>query len=143
MVRDPTMRECLMTVSAKRSSDDATVADDGDWRALIEDPEQSWLRALPAVMASQPAGVEVDRELQLVKMQDEINRRDAERPAVQHEVNVRDQMLRELHERFVREVQRRDEIIDGLRREQDWMRRGWRRFIIRSLQPPSAREHRG
>jgi SAM-dependent methyltransferase len=143
MVRDPTMREYLMTVSAKRSSDEATVPDDRDWRALIEDPEQSWLRALPAVMASQPTGVEVDRELQLVKMQDEINRRDAERAAVQHEVNVRDRMLRELHERFVREVQLRDEIIDGLRREQDWMRRGWRRFIIRGLQPPSAGEHRG
>ena len=76
-------------------------------------------------MADQPAQVAVDRELQLVKMQDEINRRDVERAAVQHEVNVRDQMIRDLHDRFVHEVQRRDEIIDGLRREQDWMRRGW------------------
>jgi hypothetical protein len=47
---------------------------------------------------------------------------------------VRDQMIRDLHDRFVHEVQRRDEIIDRLHREQDWMRRGWRRFVIR--RPP-------
>jgi SAM-dependent methyltransferase len=134
MVRDPTMREYLMTVSARPSAGEAGEPDASDWRTLIEDPEQSWLRALPAVMADQPAQVAVDRELQLVKMQDEINRRDAERAAVQHEVNLRDEMLRDLHERFVHEVQRRDEIIDRLRREQDWMRRGWRRFVTRPPQ---------
>jgi len=130
MVRDPAMREYLMTVSARPESGAVVAPDDRDWRALVEDPERSWLRALPAAMADQPTQVDVDRELQLVKMQGEINRRDEERAAVQHEVNVRDEMLKELHDRFVHEVQRRDGIIDGLRREQDWMRRGWRRFII-------------
>jgi hypothetical protein len=131
MVRDPAMREYLMTVSAKPAEGAVAVGDTRDWRALIEDPEQAWLRALPAAMTDQPRQVDVDRELQLVKMQDEINRRDVERAAVQHEVNVRDQMIRDLHDRFVHEVQRRDEIIDRLNREQDWMRRGWRRFVIR------------
>jgi len=143
MVRDPTMREYLMTVSARPATDAVAAGDPRDWRALIEDPEQSWLRALPAVMVDQPRQVDVDRELQLVKMQDEISRRDVERAAVQHEVNVRDEMLRDLHDRFVHEVQLRDEIIDGLRQELDWMRRGWRRFIIGRRPPPPARERRG
>jgi SAM-dependent methyltransferase len=134
MVRDPAMREYLMTVSAKPAEDAVADGDARGWRELIEDPEQAWLRALPAAITDQPSEVDVDRELQLVKMQDEINRRDVERAAVQHEVNVRDQMIRDLHDRLVHEVQRRDEIIDRLHREQDWMRRGWRRFVIR--RPP-------
>jgi hypothetical protein len=141
MVRDPTLREYLMTVSARPATDAVAGGDTRDWRALIEDPEQSWLRALPAAMADQPRQVDVDRELQLVKMQNEVSKRDIERAAVQHEVNRRDEMLRELHDRFVHEVQLRDEIIDGLRREQDWVRRGWRRFII-GRRPPPAREPR-
>jgi SAM-dependent methyltransferase len=140
MVRDPTMREYLMTVSAKPSSDAVAERDERDWQALIEDPERSWLRSLPAAMTDQPRQVDVDRELQLVKMQEEVSKRDVERAAVQHEVNVRDQMLQELHDRFVHEVQRRDDIIDGLRREQDWMRRGWRRFVIG--RPPQTGETR-
>ena len=129
MVRDPTMREYLMTLSVKPADGAVPDPDARDWRALVDDPEQSWLRALPAVMKDQPP-FDTDRELQLVRMQHEISVRDAERAAVQQEVNLRDEMLREVHDRMVREVQRRDEIIDGLRREQDWMRRGWRRFII-------------
>jgi SAM-dependent methyltransferase len=127
MVRDPTMREYLMTVSV-RPADAAPEPDGRDWRALIDDPEQSWLRSLPAAMIDQPAEVTVDHELQLVKLQQNYE-------AVQHEVNVRDEMIRDLHERLVREVQLRDEIIDRLRREQDWMRSGWRRFVIR---PPAG-----
>jgi SAM-dependent methyltransferase len=124
MVRDPSMREYLMSVSVKPAWDSAPEPGDSDWRALIEDPEQSWLRSLPAAMMDQPAGVIVEHELQLLKLQKNYD-------AVQHEVNVRDEMIRDLHERLVREVQLRDEIIDGLRREQDWMRSGWRRFVIR------------
>jgi SAM-dependent methyltransferase len=125
MVRDPTMREYLMSVSAKPAAQTLPEADESDWRSLIEDPEQSWLRSLPAAMTDQPAGVVVEHELQLVKLQKNYD-------VVQHEVNVRDEMIRDLHGRLVREVQLRDEIIDGLRREQDWMRSGWRRFIIRT-----------
>jgi len=88
------------------------------------EPEQAWRRSRPAVMAEQPTQVDVDRELQIVKVQQNYE-------AVHHEVNVRDQMSRDLHDRLVHEVQLRDEIIDGLRREQDWMRSGWRRFVIR------------
>jgi SAM-dependent methyltransferase len=129
MVRDPTLREYLMTVSVKPAETAAPEPDAGGWRELIDDPEQSWLRALPAVMKDQPP-FDADRELELVRLQHEITVRDAERAAVQQEVNLRDEMLRELHDRMVREVQRRDEIIDGLHREQEWMRRGWRRFVI-------------
>jgi len=129
MVRDPTMREYLMTVSAKPATADVAGRDERDWRSLIEDPEQSWLRLLPEAMADQPTEVDVDRELQIVKVQQNYE-------VVQHEVNVRDQMIRELHDRLVHEVQLRDEIIDGLRREQDWMRSGWRRFVIRQPREP-------
>jgi hypothetical protein len=142
MVRDPTMREYLMTVSAKPADGAAPDPDGSDWRALIDDPEQSWLRALPAVMKDQPP-FDADRELQLVRMQHEITIRDTERAAVQQEVNLRDDMLRDVHGRMVREVQLRDDIIDGLRREQDWMRRGWRRFIIGRRPAPPAREASG
>jgi SAM-dependent methyltransferase len=124
MVRDPAMREYLMSVSAKPAAQTLPEPYDSDWRALLEDPEQSWLRSLPAAMTDQPTDVIVGHELELVKLQKNYD-------AVQHEVNVRDEMIRDLHERLVREVQRRDEIIDGLRREQDWMRSGWRRFVIR------------
>lgn len=134
MVRDVSMREYLMTVSRKPEPGMPTAEEPADWRALIEDPEESWLRALPGAMNDQPAFA-VDREIQLVKMQHEIDIRDAERAAVQQEVNRRDELLRELHERMVREVQRRDEIIDRLHREQDWMRSGWRRWIVR---PPRS-----
>jgi SAM-dependent methyltransferase len=131
MVRDPSLREYLMTVSARPAASGARRdADDADWRTLIEDPERFWLRALPSEMVDQPRGVDVDRELQLVKMQHEINVRDVERAAVQQEVNVRDGMLRELHDRLVREVELRDRIIDGLNRDVDWMRRGWRRYVV-------------
>jgi 2-polyprenyl-3-methyl-5-hydroxy-6-metoxy-1,4-benzoquinol methylase len=130
MVRDPTMREYLMTVSAKPAAPSAAEPDERDWRELIEDPEQSWLRSLPAAMMDQPIDAGVGHELQLVRLQKNYD-------TVQHEVNVRDEMIRDLHERFVREVQRRDEIIDGLRREQDWMRSGWRRFVIRRPAQPS------
>jgi len=131
MVRDPTTREYLMTVSAKPEPGAAAETASDDWRTLIEDPERSWREALPDVMKDQPP-VEVDRELQIVKMQHEINVRDLERAAVQAEVNRRDVLLQEAHERFVREVQLRDDIIDRLQRERDWMLSGWRRFIFRT-----------
>ena len=84
-------------------------------------------------MKDQPS-FDADRELQIVKMQHGINVRDVERAAVQTEVNRRDELLKELHDRFVREVQLRDEIIDGLRREREWMLNGWRRFVVRPPQ---------
>ena len=119
MVRDPTMREYLMTVSVKPAAGMAAEPAAPDWQSLIEDPEQSWVRALPAAMHEQPAGVSVGHELQLVKLQKNYD-------DVQREVNVRDEMIHDLHQRLVREVQLRDDIIDGLRRDQDWMRSGWR-----------------
>jgi SAM-dependent methyltransferase len=127
MVRDPAMREYLMTVSVKPSATADAEPQVSDWRSLIEDPEQSWQRALPAAMAGQPADLPVEHELQLVKLQRNYDE-------VQHQVNVRDEMIKDLHDRLVREVQRRDEIIDALRREHDWMRSGWRRFVVR---PPN------
>src|SRR5262249_21520439 len=130
MVRDPTQREYLMTASATPVAAKTAAADAWEWRSLSEDPEQSGLRALPPVMKDQPP-LEVDREIEMVRLQHEINVRDDERAAVQAEVNRRDDLLRELHDRMVREVQTRDDIINDLRRDQDWMRSGWRRFIIR------------
>jgi len=130
MVRDPSMREYLMTVSEKPAAGApaATVSD--DWRTHLEDPERSWQQALPAAMHDQPSFA-VDREIEMVKMQHEIQVRDQERAAVQAEVNRRDELLKEAHDRLVREVQLRDDIIDALNREREWMLSGWRRFIIR------------
>jgi len=131
MVRDPTMREYLMSVSAKPTAHAAPEPAESHWRALLADPEQSWLRSLPAAMADPSTDAIFGyEELQLIELRKSYD-------AVQHEVNVRDEMIRDLHERLVREVQLRDEIIDGLRREQDWMRSGWRRFVIRRPAPRS------
>ena len=58
---------------------------------------------------------------------------------LQGEVNRRDRLLAEKNDWWSNEVIVRDRIIDDLRREQDWMRRGWQRWIIRCLRP---RDHR-
>jgi len=135
MVRDPAMREYLMTVSEKPETGAPAAAVSDDWREVVEDPEQSWQHALPEAMRDQPSFA-VDRELEIVRMQHEVNVRDLERAAVQAEVNRRDGLLKEAHERLVREVQLRDEIIDALQREREWMLSGWRRFVVR---PPRQR----
>jgi hypothetical protein len=49
---------------------------------------------------------------------------------LQAEVNRRDRILVEKEAWWSNEVTIRDAIIDGLRREQEWMRRGWRRWVI-------------
>jgi len=49
---------------------------------------------------------------------------------LQAEVNRRDRLLAEKEAWWSKEVGVRDAIIDELRLDQDWMRRGWRRFII-------------
>ena len=55
---------------------------------------------------------------------------------LQSEINRRDRIIAEKNDWWSNEVCRRDVIIDGLRQEQEWMRSGWRRFIIRK--PPAA-----
>ena len=50
---------------------------------------------------------------------------------LQSEVNRRDRIIDEKNSWWSNEVVVRDAIIDELRREQEWMRSGWRRFIIR------------
>jgi glycosyltransferase involved in cell wall biosynthesis len=60
---------------------------------------------------------------------------------LQGEVNRRDGLLAEKEAWWSNEVGVRDAIIDELRREQEWMRGGWRRFIVRR-QPARVREPR-
>jgi glycosyltransferase involved in cell wall biosynthesis len=55
---------------------------------------------------------------------------------LQAEVNRRDQLIAEKAAWWSNEVTRRDLIIDDLRREQDWMRSGWRRFVVRHRPVP-------
>jgi len=50
---------------------------------------------------------------------------------LQGEVNRRDRIIDEKNSWWSNEVVVRDAIIDELRREQEWMRGGWRRFIVR------------
>jgi glycosyltransferase involved in cell wall biosynthesis len=54
---------------------------------------------------------------------------------LQAEVNRRDRLLVEKEAWWSNEVGIRDAIIDNLRREQEWMTRGWRRWVIG--RPPS------
>jgi len=54
---------------------------------------------------------------------------------LQGEVNRRDRIIDEKNSWWSNEVCRRDAVIDELRREQEWMRGGWRRFVVR---PPKA-----
>jgi glycosyltransferase involved in cell wall biosynthesis len=58
---------------------------------------------------------------------------------LQAEVNRRDRIIDEKNSWWSNEVSIRDAIIDELRREQEWMKSGWRRFIIRR-RPAAARE---
>jgi len=58
---------------------------------------------------------------------------------LQAEVNRRDRIIDEKNSWWSNEVCVRDAIIDELRREQEWMRGGWRRFVIRR-RPVPARE---
>ena len=55
---------------------------------------------------------------------------------LQGEVNRRDRIIDEKNSWWSNEVCVRDAIIDELRREQEWMRGGWRRFIIRRRPAP-------
>ena len=50
---------------------------------------------------------------------------------LQGEVNRRDRIIDEKNSWWSNEVGVRDAIIHDLRREQDWMRSGWRRFVVR------------
>ena len=54
------------------------------------------------------------------------------------EINRRDQIIAEKNEWWSNEARRRDVIIDELRQEQEWMRSGWRRFIIRRPGKPAS-----
>jgi len=55
---------------------------------------------------------------------------------LQGEVNRRDRIIDEKNSWWSNEVCIRDAIIDELRRDQEWMRSGWRRFIIRRRPAP-------
>jgi glycosyltransferase involved in cell wall biosynthesis len=57
---------------------------------------------------------------------------------LQAEVNRRDRLLAEKEALWSNEVVIRDAIIDELRLDQEWMRRGWRRFVIGRRQRPRA-----
>jgi len=54
---------------------------------------------------------------------------------LQGEVNRRDRIIDEKNSWWSNEVCRRDETIDALRREREWMKSGWRRFVVR---PPKV-----
>ena len=56
----------------------------------------------------------------------------------QSEIDRRDRIIAEKNDWWSNEVCRRDVIIDGLRQEQEWMRSGWRRFIIRRPAKPAS-----
>jgi len=60
---------------------------------------------------------------------------------LQGEVNRRDRIIDEKNSWWSKEVCVRDAIIDELRREQDWMRSGWRRFIVRRRPAPARASH--
>jgi len=55
---------------------------------------------------------------------------------LQSEINRRDAIIAEKSAWWSNEVVKRDATIDQVRRENDWMRSGWRRFIVR--RPPVA-----
>lgn len=60
---------------------------------------------------------------------------------LQAEVNRRDQLLVEKEAWWSNEVGIRDRIIDGLRHDLEWMRRGWRRWVV-GRPPAQSTEHR-
>lgn len=59
---------------------------------------------------------------------------------LQSEINKRDQINAEKSAWWSAEVVKRDATIDELRREIDWMRSGWRRFVVRRPPAPGTRD---
>jgi len=51
---------------------------------------------------------------------------------LQSEINRRDRIIAEKNDWWSNEVVKRDATIDDIRRENEWMRSGWRRFVVRS-----------
>lgn len=121
MVRDPLMRELLMTVSRKPASGGPSGAPrtSDDWNTLLEDPELAWQRALPAALLDMPSGMGVAEELMLERLQQEINKRDEDIKRIhdylQGEIQLREDMMRKLEAHLQEEIQLRDRIIEDLR----------------------------
>jgi SAM-dependent methyltransferase len=123
MVRDPTMRELVMTVSTKPVplESAAARAEWGDVR--FEDPETFWRRAMPSSFLETADPLGLTREALLANLQKEIDYRDhalADMDAhFQDEVNRRDGLLRDLEARMQAEIQLRDGLLSNLRRKLD------------------------
>jgi 2-polyprenyl-3-methyl-5-hydroxy-6-metoxy-1,4-benzoquinol methylase len=106
MVKDPAMREVLMTVSTKPESRPVPPLAPAEWQSVLVDPEAHWQRALPAetiIPAVSPEG-----EQMLTVLQAEIDRRDtllgqaqrahdATEQSLQEEIVKRDRTVAELH----------------------------------------------
>jgi glycosyltransferase involved in cell wall biosynthesis len=58
---------------------------------------------------------------------------------LQSEINRRDAIIAEKSAWWSNEVVKRDQTIDEVRRENEWLRSGWRRFVIRRRPPPAPR----
>jgi len=120
MVKDPTMREYLMTVSTKPATRPAAPPEPADWQNVLVDPETYWQRALPPGTGA-PA-VSPEGEQMLILLQGEIDRRDAllraanqaheatER-SLQAEIARRDNLLQQADAHLQAEVSRRDALL--------------------------------
>ena len=148
MVKDPAMREYLMTVSTKPASRPAAPPEPADWQSVLADPETYWQRALPSETVA-PA-VSPEGEQMLILLQGEIDRRDALGRAAnqahkeeiarrdsllremetrsQEQIARRDTLLNEAEERSQVEIQRRDALIDQLRQQLPMWRKLWARL---------------
>src|SRR5262249_19367205 len=73
MTAEPSLRELMMSTSRKPGPG-ATRTSVGDWRSVYEEHEQVWRRRLAA--AGRPKDADANTELTLVRLQEEINRRD-------------------------------------------------------------------
>jgi len=129
-VRDPLMRELLLTVSTKSGRPAAAGRESGDWRRGFVDKETVWQRRLPSGAGT--TTVSPESEQMLVELQQEIEKRDAlirdvNTRAVE-DVSKRDGMLAALEAGSQAEIQRRDAIIDRLRREWPLWRKLWARL---------------
>ena len=103
MVRDPSMRELLMSASTKSNQDRATPLTprpSESWQALLTDPEVTFQRAIPSELLDRPPEAGVAAELMVEKLQAAITQRDEEfrrmHDHLQAEVNLRDQLLQKL-----------------------------------------------
>jgi 2-polyprenyl-3-methyl-5-hydroxy-6-metoxy-1,4-benzoquinol methylase len=122
-MRDPGLREIIMTVSRK-GEPRSIASSHSDWRTALFEAEPHLLAAIPEGLGNSPDDAFMKREAFTSALERRIHELEASVRQVQTQVNQRDEMLREQEKRYQAEIQRRDLlIVENEARAQDEIQR--------------------